>query len=177
MISVILAAPGQTGSYPSRVMSITRPHAEDLIPDSKRGRVKVRPALSFFDENKVGTSSPHDDALVVTLRIGGYDMKRVLVNQGSGAEIMYSDLYKGFKLKPEDLVSYDSPLVGFDGKTIILRGHIKVPVQVGLEVVKVDFIMVDAYSPYTTIMARPWFHAMGAVSSTLHLKVKYPSRD
>ena len=39
---------------------------------------------------------------------------------------------------------------------------------------EVNFIMVDAYSPYTTIVARPWLHAMGAVSSTLHLKVKYP---
>ena len=38
-----------------------------------------------------------------------------------------------------------------------------------------DFIMVDAYSPYTTIVARPWLHALGAVSSTLHQKVKYPS--
>ena len=37
--------------------------------------------------------------------------------------------------------------------------------------------MVDAYSPYTAIVARPWLHALGAVSSTLHLKVKYPSRD
>ena len=33
--------------------------------------------------------------------------------------------------------------------------------------------MVDAYSPYMTIVARPWFHVLGAVSSTLHLKVKY----
>ena len=40
-----------------------------------------------------------------------------------------------------------------------------------------DFIVVDAYSPYTAIMARPWLHASGAVSSTLHIKVKYPSRD
>ena len=36
-----------------------------------------------------------------------------------------------------------------------------------------NFIMVDAYSLYTAIMARPWLHAMGAVPSTLHLKVKY----
>ena len=35
--------------------------------------------------------------------------------------------------------------------------------------------MVDAYSPYTAIIARPWLHTLGAVSSTLHLKVKYPS--
>ena len=43
--------------------------------------------------------------------------------------------------------------------------------------VGVDFIVVDAYSPYTTIVARPWLHALGDVSSTLHLKVKYPSGD
>ena len=40
-----------------------------------------------------------------------------------------------------------------------------------------DFIVVDAYSPYSAILARPWLYAMGAVSSTLHLKVKYPSGD
>ena len=42
---------------------------------------------------------------------------------------------------------------------------------------KVDFILVDTYSPYITIVAKPWLHALGAVSSTLHLKVKYPSGD
>ena len=40
---------------------------------------------------------------------------------------------------------------------------------------EVDFIVVDAYSPYTAIVARPWLHALGAVSSTLHQKVKYLS--
>ena len=43
--------------------------------------------------------------------------------------------------------------------------------------VEIDFIMVDAYSPYTSIVARPWLHAVGAVSSTLYLKVKYSSGD
>ena len=47
--------------------------------------------------------------------------------------------------------------------------------QVGSEIVEVDFIVVDAYSPYTAIVARPWLYALGAISSTLHLKVKYPS--
>jgi len=41
-------------------------------------------------------------------------------------------------------------------------------------VVEVDFIVVDAYSPYTAIVARSWLHALGVVSSTLHQKVKYP---
>ena len=42
---------------------------------------------------------------------------------------------------------------------------------------EVDFIVVDAFSPYTAIMGRPWLHTLGAVSSTLHQKVKYPSGD
>ena len=90
--------------------------------------MEVRPALSFSDEDKIGTYQPHDDALVVTLRIEGYNVRRVLVDQGSGIEIMYPDLYKGLKLKPEDLVSYDSLLVGFDRKIIIPKGQIKLPV-------------------------------------------------
>ena len=48
--------------------------------------------------------------------------------------------------------------------------------QTGAEVVEVNFIVVDAYSPYTAIVARPWIHALEAMTSTLHQKVKYPSR-
>ena len=82
-------------------------------------------------------------------------MKRVYIDQGSGIEIMYPDLYKGLKLKPTDLACYNSPLVEFNGKTVIQKGQIKLPIQAGSEVVEVDFIMVDAYSPYTAIMAKP----------------------
>ena len=75
----------------------------------------------------MGIVQPHDDTLVVTLRIGRYDVKRVLVYQGTGVEIMYPDLYKGFNLKPKNLVSYDSPLVRFNGKTVIPKGLIRLP--------------------------------------------------
>ena len=47
--------------------------------------------------------------------------------------------------------------------------------QAGIDVVEVDFIVVDAFSPYIAIIGRPWLHSLGAVSSTLHQKVKYPS--
>ena len=82
-------------------------------------------------------------------------MKREMVDQGSGVEIMYLDLYRGLNLEPKDLTTYDSPLVSFDGKVVILRGQIRLLVQAGSEVVEVDFIIVDAYSPYTAIVARP----------------------
>jgi len=49
-------------------------------------------------------------------------VKRVMVNQGSGVEIMYLDLYRRLNLKLEDLTAYNSPLVSFDGKVVIQRG-------------------------------------------------------
>ena len=102
-------------------------------------------------------------------------MKRVMVDQDSTVEIMYPNLYRGLNLRAEDLMPYSSPLVSFKGKVIIPNGQIKLPVQTSSETVEVDFIIVDVYSPYTIIVARPWFHTLGAVSSTMHLKVKYPS--
>ena len=90
---------------------------------------------------------------------------------------MYPALYKGLSLRAEDLTPYSSPLVSFEGKIIIPKGQIRLPMQTGSEVVEVDFIVVDAYSPYTAIVARPWLHTLGAVSSTLHQKVKYPSES
>ena len=91
-------------------------------------------------------------------------------------EVMYPDLYKGLNLKPKDLTAYDSPLVSFEGKTITPRGQIRLPIQTGMSVVEVDFIVVDAYSPYMAIVARPWLHALGTVSSTLYQNVKYLSK-
>ena len=81
-----------------------------------------RPAMSFSEKDKVGTIQPHDDALMVTLRIEGYDVKRVMVEQGSEAEIMYLNLYNELGLKPKDLTAYDSPLISFDKKFIIPKG-------------------------------------------------------
>ena len=121
----------------------------------------------------MGTIQLHNDAFVITLRIGGYKVKRCMVDQGSGVENIYPNLYKGLALKPEDLSPYEIPLIDFDGKIVIPRGMIKLPVQTGREMVEVDFIIIDAYAFYTAILARPWLHAMGVVSSTLHVKVMY----
>ena len=129
MINVIFAAPKRTGSYPSRVMSVAQLSADEDGSEPKRARILTQPTLGFSEEDKTGTIQPHDDALVVTLRIGGYDVRRVLVDQGSTIEIMYLDLYKGLDLKPKDLTAYESPLVSFEGKTVIPKGQIMLPIQ------------------------------------------------
>ena len=78
--------------------------------------------MGFSDEDKIGTIQPHDDALVITLWIEGYNVKREMVDQDSAAEIMYLDLYRGLSLRAEDLTPYSSHLVSFEGKVIILKG-------------------------------------------------------
>ena len=79
-INVILAAPGRTGSHPSRVMSVARLPAKIDDRESKKAKRMASPMLGFLNEDKVETIQPHDDALVITLRIGGYVVKKVLVD-------------------------------------------------------------------------------------------------
>ncbi|XP_050278154.1 uncharacterized protein LOC126719666 [Quercus robur] len=177
MINVIVAAPGRTGTRPSRVLSVAQLPAEESQPGPKRARMNFRPVLSFSEEDKVGTIQPHDDVLLITLKIGDYDVKRVMVDVSSAAEVMYPDLYKGLGLKPKDLIPYNSPLMSFNGKLVIPKSMIRLPIQTGPEIVEVNFIVVDTYSPYTAIVNRPWLHTLGAVASSLHQKVKFPSRD
>ncbi|XP_030936563.1 uncharacterized protein LOC115961781 [Quercus lobata] len=149
-------------------MSVSRYSAEESSSMPKRVKMGVPLVLSFSDEDKLGTIQLHDDALVVTLRICGYDVKMVMIDQGSRVEIMYPNLYKGLNLKLENLIAYSSLLVGFEGKMVIPKGQIRLPVQTGLDVVEVDFIVADAFSPYLAIMGRPWLHTLGAISFTLH---------
>ena len=101
-------------------MSVARLLATNSKLESKRAEVENWPSMSFFKEDKVGTT--HDDVLMVTLRIREYDVRRVMVDQDSRVEIMYPDLYNGLGLKPKDLTAYDSPLVSFDRKVVIPRG-------------------------------------------------------
>jgi hypothetical protein len=59
--------------------------------------------IFFSDEDLRDVQTPHDDPLVVKLRIGDSDVKRVLIDQGSCSEIMYLDLFHGLGLKQSDL--------------------------------------------------------------------------
>ena len=79
-INIIFAAPGRTRSCPSRVMSVSRCSAEESSSMPKRAKMGIPLVLGFSDEDKVGSIQPHDDALVVTLRIGGYDVKMVMID-------------------------------------------------------------------------------------------------
>ena len=74
------------------------------------------------------------------------------------------------------MAKYNTPLVSFDRRVVIPEGQISLPVDMEGKGVIVTFIVVRSFSPYTAILRRPWIHAMKAVSSTLHVKVKFPTK-
>jgi len=69
---------------------------------SKRAQWE-KECLGFSRMDKKGIIQPHNDALVVTLQIAGFDVERVMIDQWSRVEIMYPDLYEGLGLTPKDL--------------------------------------------------------------------------
>ena len=68
-INIIFAAPGRTGSCPSRVMSVARLSSEDGSHKPKKARLDQPLVMGFLDEDKIGTIQPYDNALVIILRI------------------------------------------------------------------------------------------------------------
>ena len=61
-------------------MSVARLSTEDSNLEPKRARIEAPLVLGFSADDKIRTIQPYDDALVITLRIEGYDVKRVLVD-------------------------------------------------------------------------------------------------
>jgi hypothetical protein len=110
--------------------------------------------ISFSDSDLRDVQLPHNDPLVVTLRIGNYDVQRVLIDQGSFAEIMYQDLYEKLGLQEAELSSFTTPIFGFSGEPTVPLGKTMLPVLAGPINLQTEFIVVKASSPYNAIMGR-----------------------
>uniref|UniRef100_A0A2N9H5X7 Integrase catalytic domain-containing protein n=1 Tax=Fagus sylvatica TaxID=28930 RepID=A0A2N9H5X7_FAGSY len=133
--------------------------------------------VSFLDEDLADVQMPHNDPLVITLRFGDYDVQRVLVDQGSFAEIMYKGLYEKLGLKEADLANFTTPVFGFTGESTVPMGKTTLPVMAGLIRLQTEFIVIRGSSPYNAIVGRDWLHRMKAVPSTLHQKLRFPTEE
>ena len=52
------------------------------------------PIIGFSEDNARRLHHPHDDALVVTIRVGDYNVHRMLVDNGSSADILYDPAFQ-----------------------------------------------------------------------------------
>ena len=76
------------------------------------------PIIGFTEEDVRCLYHLHDNTLVVSIRIGDYNTHRVLVDNGSSADIFYYPTFQQMRLDREQLVPVNAPLVGFRGTRV-----------------------------------------------------------
>ena len=117
--------------------------------------------------------------LVVSIQIEDYNMHRVLVDNGSSADILYYLAFQQMGIGRERLIPMNAPLVDFRGTRVLPLGVITLSIVVGdypQQIAKnVTFLVVDCSSAYNAILGRPTLNSWKAVTSTYHLMIKFPT--
>lgn len=148
-------------------------------PTSKKVRTVPKSPLctiSFTRKDLEGIQHPHTDALIITVGIGKrFDVKRVLVDRGSAADILYYDLFRKLGLSEQHLTPAATLLVGFNSQPEWPLGRIVLPVVAGTKTLQIEFLVINTPSPYNTILGCPWIHQMEAVPSTYHQLIRFPT--
>ena len=135
--------------------------------------------MSFNEADAKGVRQPHNDPLVIMLNIEGFNTKRILVDNGSSADIIYLPTFQQLKLDPKRLRPFKSPFVSFNGDRIYPRSIVTLTVTVGAQPrqlnCQLDFLVVNYPSSYNVIIGRPTLNRWKAATSTYCLKVKFPT--
>ena len=139
---------------------------------------KEIPIIGFSEEDARRLHHPHDDALVVSIRVGDYNVHWMLVDNGSSADILYYSAFQQMRIDRARLIPTNASLVGFVGTRVLPLGAITLSVTVGdypQQITKdVTFLVVDCSSVYNGILRRPTLNSWKAATSTYHLMIKFP---
>lgn len=115
--------------------------------------------ISFKEVDREGVMYPHDDALVISLVIANYATKRVLVDNGSLADILFWDALTKMEIDTGRLRTSPTPLNGFSSNMFQPVEAITFPVTSRFEtrtsITMTDFLVVKAHSSYKVILGRP----------------------
>ncbi|GAV85888.1 hypothetical protein CFOL_v3_29322 [Cephalotus follicularis] len=135
--------------------------------------------ISFSDTDFDGVQTPHDDTMVITLTTVNFKVKSVLVDNGNSANIMYYSIFEKMKLGDDSLIPMDSPLYGFSGEPIRVKGAIELPVTAGTtprqSTIMVRFLVIKLPSAYNLVLGRQNLNTLGAFVSAPHMKMKFPT--
>ncbi|XP_056697477.1 uncharacterized protein [Spinacia oleracea] len=133
-------------------------------------------AITFDDSDSVDTQREHHDGLVISLPIGNALIKRILVDNGSSANVLFLEALQEMGLEEKNIIKRSAVLVGFSGESLRTVGEISLPTYAEGVNVMTKFNVVDCSSAYNIILGRPWIHKMRAVPSTYHQSIKFPTK-
>ena len=178
-IRVIIGGSSTGQSSKSKKAYLKVVQSVQLSRQSPRARTMDEQAITFTDEDVERIHHPHDDAIVITLLIADYITRRVLVDNGSSADILYYPAFQQMRLGRDQLRPVNSPLVSFGGMKVQPVDTISLSVVVGAyprQITKdVNFFVVYCSSFYNAIIRRPTLNSWKVVTSTYHLSVKFPT--
>ncbi|GAU48965.1 hypothetical protein TSUD_188120 [Trifolium subterraneum] len=137
------------------------------------GNVTACNNLSFSDEELPERGRDHNLSLHISVSCKFDSLSNVLVDTGSSLNVMskitFDKLaYRGAPLRPSALI-----VKAFDGSRKSVIGEIHLPISVGPYEFQITFQVMDIRASYSCLLGRPWIHEAGAVTSTLHQKLKF----
>jgi len=137
------------------------------------------PPITFTDDDFKAPDPDHDDPMVISIEVAEYGIGKVLIDQGSSVNILYWKTFQRMNLSEDLIVPYNEQIVGFSGEQVDTRGYVDLRTRIGSRKdgreVRVRFLLVEANTSYNVLLGRPCLNAFGAIVSTLHLAMKFPS--
>ncbi|XP_075097889.1 uncharacterized protein LOC142175208 [Nicotiana tabacum] len=142
----------------------------------KRVREVLQDDITFTEEDAEGILLPHNDALVISLNVLDFKIKRVLVDLGSSTNIIQWIVLEQAKLTG-NIIPATKLLAGFKLISVTTRGEISLPTHVEGVTKTAMFEIVDGDIGYNMILERPCIHELKAVPSTYHQFLKFPTLE
>ncbi|XP_022897477.1 uncharacterized protein LOC111411150 [Olea europaea var. sylvestris] len=87
--------------------------------------------ITFGTRDLEGVSLPHDDALVISAIVANFEVKRILVDNGSVANILSQEAFAKMGISSQQLKAVKTPLQGFGGGVITPEGIVELPLTWG----------------------------------------------
>ena len=154
--------------------------SKGIPPPSPKRLKTVDDVITFSESDLQGVQTPHDDAVVVSSTIAKYDVKRILVDNGSSTNVLFYAVFSRIDLSKYRLHEVSTLLIGFTDDSVQVEGEITLSTTIGtsprLSTVFLTYTVVRIPSAYNAILGRPGLNALRAVVSTYHLLVRFPTK-
>ena len=136
-------------------------------------------SITFSDSDLEGCQHPHDDPLVVRTVVANKTVHRVLVDNGSSADIILASAFDKMGIGREKLDPVNTHLRGFSGEKVLPLGSIQLVLTLGeppcQATTTARFLIVDVPSAYNMLLGRPSLNAIKAIPSAYHMMIKLPT--
>ena len=180
MISGRFAGGGESSSArKAHLHSIRSGETFEIQAVSKLPRLDT--TITFSDFDMEGFQHPHDDPLVIRVVVANKTIHRVLVDNGSSADIIFASAFDQMGIGKEKLEPVSTYLRGFSEERVLPLGSIQLVLTMGDPLCQattiVRLLIIDALSAYNMLLGRPSLNAIRVIPSSYHMVIKFPNAN